>query len=104
MQNLPWPHVSSRELTHLVVSNNETQGMDLEVVDNLFKNINGVKCLLVHHNVFHNGSDAKRMKTKDSEGSVPAFLTMIIENKQPSNIWVNTGTKTAGEFEKTKPS
>ena len=104
MQNLLWPHVSSKELTHLVVSKYETQGMDLEVVIKLFKNINGVKCLLVRHDVFHNGLDAKRMKTKNSEGSVPAFLTMIIENKQPSNIWVNTGTKTAGEFEKTQPS
>ena len=44
--------------------------MDLAHVDKLAKDNNGVKYLLVRQDLFDRTVDAKRMKTKDSKGTV----------------------------------
>ena len=51
--------------------------MDLAYAGNLATDINGVKYLLVHQDLFDRTADAKRMQTKDSKETVRAFLTMI---------------------------
>ena len=56
---------------------NEIWCMDLAYVDKLAKDNNGVKHLLVCHDLFDRTVDAKRTKTKDSKETVRAILTMI---------------------------
>ena len=51
--------------------------VDLAYVDKLAKDNNGVKYLLVRQDLFDRAVDAQRLKTKDSEETVCAFLTMI---------------------------
>ena len=51
--------------------------MGLQYVDKLAKVNNGVKYLLVRQDLFDRTVHAKGMKTKDSEETVRAFLTMI---------------------------
>ena len=48
--------------------------MDLEHVDKLTKDNNGVKYLLVRHDLFDRTVDAKGIKTKDSKETVRAFF------------------------------
>ena len=47
--------------------------MDLAYVDKLAKENNGVKCLPVRFDLFHRTVDSKRMKTKPTLETVPAF-------------------------------
>ena len=79
---------------------NELWCMDMAYVDKLAKDNNGVKYLLVRQNLFDRTVDAKGMKTKDSNETVGAFLTMITKKNRPKKIWVDKGTEFAGEFEK----
>ena len=77
---------------------NEIWCMELAYVDKLAKDKNGVKYLLVHQDLFDRTVDAKRMKTKDSKEIVRAFLTMITKKNPPKKIFIEKGTKFAGEF------
>ena len=79
---------------------NEIWCMDLAYVDKLAKDNNGVNYLLVHQDVFDRSLDAKRMKTKDSDETVRAFLTMITKQNGPKKIRVDKGTEFAGDFKK----
>ena len=81
---------------------NEIWCMDLANVDKLAKdnNGNGVKYLLVRHDLFDRTVDAKGVKTKDSKETARAFLSMITKKNCPTKIWVDKGTKFAGEFKK----
>ena len=74
--------------------------MELAYVDELSKNNNGVKYLLVRQDLFDRAVDAKGMKTKDSEETVRAFLTMITKKNRPKKVRVDKGTKFVGEFKK----
>ena len=74
--------------------------MDLAYVDNLAKDKNGVKYLLVRQNLFDRTADAKGMKTKDSKETVKTFSKMIAKKNRPKKIWVDQGTEFAGEFKK----
>ena len=74
--------------------------MDVAYVDTLAKDNNGVKYLLVRHDLFDRTVDAKGMKTKDSKETVRAFLTMITKTNRPKKIWVHKGTEFAGGFKK----
>ena len=56
---------------------NEIWCMDLAHVDNLAKENNGVKYLLVCQDLFDRTVNAKRMKTKHSQETVKAFSSMI---------------------------
>ena len=56
--------------------------MDLAYVDKLAKDNNGVKYLLVRQDLFDRNVDAKGMKTKDSEETVRAFLSMITKKNR----------------------
>ena len=40
------------------------------------------------------------MKTKESEETVCAFLTMITQKKRLKNFWIDKETEFAGEFKK----
>ena len=51
--------------------------MDLAYVDKLAKDNNGVKCLLVRQDPSDRTVDAKGIKTKSSQETVRAFLTLI---------------------------
>ena len=74
--------------------------MDLEYVDKLAKDNNGVKYLLVRQDLFDRTVDAKVMKTKDSKETVRSFLTMITKKSRPKKVWVDKGTEFAGDFKK----
>ena len=60
--------------------------MDLAYVDNLAKNNNGVKCLLVRQDLFDRTVDAKGMKTKDSQEIVKTFSKMVTKKNRPKKI------------------
>ena len=75
---------------------NEIWCMDLAYSDKLAKDNNGLKYLLVRHDLFQRTVDAKLMKTKDSKETVRAFLSMITKNNRPKKIWVDKGTEFAG--------
>ena len=62
---------------------NEIWCMDLAYVDKLAKENNGVKYLLVLQDLFDRTVKAKGMKTKDSQGTVKAFSSMITK-KEPT--------------------
>ena len=62
---------------------NEIWCMDLAYIDKLAKDFNGVKYILVRQDLFDRTVDAKGMKTKDSNETVPAFLTMITKKNRP---------------------
>ena len=79
---------------------NEIWRMDLAYVDKLAKDNNGVKYLLVRQDLFDRTVDVTGMKTKDSEETVRAFLTMITEKNRPTEFCVDKGTEFAGEFKK----
>ena len=69
--------------------------MDSAYVDKLAKDHNGVKYLLVRQDLFDRTVDAKGMKTKSSEETVRAFLTMITKKYRPKKHWVDKGTEFA---------
>ena len=79
---------------------NEFWCMDLAFVDRLAKENNCVKYLLVRQDLFDRTVDAKGMKTKDSQETVRAFLTMITKKNRPKKLLVDNRTEFAGEFEK----
>ena len=64
-------------------SKQEIWCMDLAYVDKLAEGKNGVKYLLVRHDLFDRTIDAKGLKTKDSKERVRAFLTMITIKNRP---------------------
>ena len=80
---------------------NEIWCMDLSYVDKLAKeNNNGVKYLLVRQDLFDRTVNAKGMKTKESQGTVKAFSSMITKRNRPKKIWVAEWTELAGAFKK----
>ena len=60
---------------------------DLAYVDNLAKDNNGVKYLLVRQNQFDRTVAAKKMRTKDSKEAVCANLTKITIKNRPKKVW-----------------
>ena len=74
--------------------------MDLAYVDQLAKESNGVKYLLVRQDLFDRIVNAKGMKTKDSQETVKAFSSMITKRNRPTKIRVDKGTEFAGAFKK----
>ena len=60
--------------------------MDLAYVDDLAKDKNGVKYLLVRQDLFDRTVDAQVKRTKDSKETVCAFLSMIIKKNRPKNL------------------
>ena len=74
--------------------------MDHAYVDNLAKENNGVKYLLVRQHLFNRTVNAKGMKTKDSQETVKAFSSIITKRNRPKKIWVDKGTEFAGAFKK----
>ena len=62
---------------------NELWCMDLAYVDELAKDNNGVKYLLVRQDLFDRTVESKRMKTKDSNKTARAFLNMITKKNRP---------------------
>ena len=74
--------------------------IDLAHVDKLAKDNNDVKYLLVRQDLFDRTVDAKRMKTKVSEETFRAFLTMITKKNIPKKTWVDKRTEFYGQFTK----
>ena len=74
--------------------------MDFAYVDKLAKENNGVKYLLVRQGWFDRSVNAKGMKTKDSQKTVKAVLSMITKKNRPKKIWVDKGTEFAGALKK----
>ena len=74
--------------------------MDLAYVDKLARDNNGVKYQLVRQDLFDRTVDAKGMKSKDSNETVRAFLSMITKKNRPKKNWVDKETKIAVEFKK----
>ena len=79
---------------------NEIWCMDLAYVDKLAKENNGVKYLLVRQDLFDRIVNAEEMKTKDSQGTVKAFSSLITRRNRPKKNWVDKGTEFAGAFKK----
>ena len=79
---------------------NDIWCMDLAYVDELSKDNNGVKCLLVRQDLFDRTVDAKGMKTKESKETVKTFSKMITKKNRSKKIWIDQGTEFAGEFKK----
>ena len=79
---------------------NEIWCMDLAYVDELAKDKDGVKYLLVRQDLFDRTVDAKGMKTKDSNETVKIFSKLITKKNRPKKIWVDQGTEIADEFRK----
>ena len=57
--------------------------MGLAYVEELAKDNNGVKCLLVRQVLFDRTVNVKRMITEDSEETVKAFSSMITKRNRP---------------------
>ena len=74
--------------------------MDLAYDDVLTKENNSVKFWLVRQHLFDRTVNAKGMKTKDSQETVKAFLSMITKKNRPKKIWVDKGTEFVGAFKK----
>ena len=81
-------------------SRKEIWCMDLAYVDELAKENNGVKYLLVRQDLFDKTVNANGTKTKDSQESVKAFSSMITKRNRPKKIWVDKGTEFAGACKK----
>ena len=79
---------------------NEIWCMYLAYVDELAKDNNGVKYLLVRQDLFDRNVNARGMKTKDSQGTVKAFSSMIVNKNRPIKIWVEKETEFARAFKK----
>ena len=74
------------KMRHFARFKGENWCFDLAYVDNLAKDNNGVKYLLVRQDLFDKTVDAKGMKTKDSEETVKTFSKMITTWNKPKNI------------------
>ena len=68
---------------------NEIWCMVLAYVDKLAKDNNGVKYLLVRHDLFDRTVDAKGIKSKDSKETVRAFLSMITKKNRLKKFWAD---------------
>ena len=79
---------------------NEIWFMDLEFVDKLAKDNNGVKYLLVRQDLFDRTVDAKGMKTKNSKEIVKFFCNLITKKNRPKKVCVDQSTEFAGDFKK----
>ena len=79
---------------------NEIWCLDLAYVNKLAKDNNGVKYLLVRHNLFDRTVNAKGMKTKDSQETAKAFSYLITKTNRTKKISVDKGTEIAGAFKK----
>ena len=66
-------------------------------VDQLAKDKNGVKYFVVRQVLLDRTMDARGRKTKDSEKTFRAFMTMITKKNRPRKIWIGMGTDFAGE-------
>ena len=77
---------------------NEIWCMDLAHVDKLAKDDEGVKYLLVSHELFDRTIDAKGMRAKDWKVTARAFLKMISKRNWPKHNSVNKGKNFFGEF------
>ena len=84
-QNLLWQHENSR-MRAFARFKNEIWCMDLAYVDELAKENNGVKYLLVRQDLFDRTVNAKGMKTKDSQETVKAFSSMITKKNRPKKF------------------
>ena len=71
--------------------------MNLAYVNTLTKDNNGVKYLLVCRDLFDRTVDAKGLKTKFSKKTVDDFTSINTKKNWPKKIWVDKGTKIAGE-------
>ena len=67
---------------------NEIWGKGLAYVDKLAEDNNGVKYPLVRQDLFDRTIDSKRMKTKDSKETVPAFLSMTTKKNHLKKFWL----------------
>ena len=65
---------------------NQIDCIDLEHVEKLAKDNNGLKNLLVRQDLFDRNVEAKGMETKDSTETVRAFLIMITKKNRPKEI------------------
>ena len=74
--------------------------MALAYVDKLAKENNGVNYLLFRQDLFDRAVNAKGMKTKDSQETLKAFLSLITEKNRPKKFWLDKGTEVAGAFKK----
>ena len=74
--------------------------MDLAYVDELAKENNGVKYLLVRQDLFDRTVNAEGMKTKDSQETAKAFSSMITKRNRPKKICVDKGIEFAGAYKK----
>ena len=77
---------------------NEIWSIDLAYVDKIAKDSNGVKYLVVPQDLFDRTVDRKGIKTKDSEETVRAFLTMLTKKSRPEKNCVDKGKEFAGEL------
>ena len=74
--------------------------MDLAYVDILAKENNVVKYLLVLQDLFKRTVKAEGKKSKDSQETVRAFLSMVTKRNRPKKIWVYKGVEFAGACKK----
>ena len=74
--------------------------MDLAYVDELAKENNGIKYLIVRQDLFDRTVNAKRIKTKDSQESVTASSSMITKSNRPKNNFFDKSIEFAGAFKK----
>ena len=74
--------------------------MDLAYVDKLAKENNVVKYLLVLQDLFKRTVKAEGKKSKDSQETVKAFLSMVTKRNRPKTIWVYKGVEFAGACKK----
>ena len=63
---------------------NEIWCLDLAYADELAKDNNGVKYLLVRQDLFDGTVNAKGMKTKDCQETVKAFSSMTTKKNGPN--------------------
>ena len=77
--------------------------MDLACVDKLAEANNGVKYLLVPQDLFDRTVDAKGMKQKIQRNGSSIFAYGY-KKECPEKLWVEKGTKFAGEPKKTMQS
>ena len=89
-----------KRLKALLRFKNEICCIDLAYIDELAKDNKGVKHLLVHQDLIDGTVGAKGMKTKNSQETVRAFLTIITKKHWLKKNWVEKGTEFAVEIKK----
>ena len=81
-------------------SKNEIWCMYLAYVIKLSKDNNGVKFILLRQDLFDRTVDAKGMKARKLKGNSQDIFKNVYQSEQTKKIWVDQGTKFAGEFKK----